>query len=120
MLFAFKNLYKRRSVGERNVVAEKYVSRSRKLLNLTPLISLNVRTYKYELEGSFDLQLGIEEKNAVRAALDSNWITTGPRIAEFEKNFADIIGHDVEAVAVSSANGCTSSLPGNGYWPRGW
>jgi dTDP-4-amino-4,6-dideoxygalactose transaminase len=51
----------------------------------------------------FDLQLGIEEQDAVKAALDSNWITAGPRIEEFEKNFAEAIGGEVNAVAVSSA-----------------
>ncbi len=51
----------------------------------------------------FDLQLGDEEKDAVRAALDSNWITAGPRIEEFEREFAETIGGEVEAVAVSSA-----------------
>lgn len=51
----------------------------------------------------FDLQLGIEEKDAVRAALDSNWITAGPRIEEFEKEFAQTVCGDVNAVAVSSA-----------------
>jgi dTDP-4-amino-4,6-dideoxygalactose transaminase len=51
----------------------------------------------------FDLQLGPEEKDAVRAALDSNWITAGPRIEQFEKEFAAVIGGDAFAVAVSSA-----------------
>lgn len=51
----------------------------------------------------FDLQLGVEEKDAVRAALDSNWITAGPRIEEFEKEFAQAIGGEANAVAVSSA-----------------
>jgi dTDP-4-amino-4,6-dideoxygalactose transaminase len=51
----------------------------------------------------FDLQLGAEEKDAVRAALDSNWITAGPRIEEFEKDFAEAIGGEATAVAVSSA-----------------
>lgn len=51
----------------------------------------------------FDLQLGAEEKDAVRAALDSNWITAGPRIEAFEKDFAEAIGGEATAVAVSSA-----------------
>jgi dTDP-4-amino-4,6-dideoxygalactose transaminase len=51
----------------------------------------------------FDLQLGAEEQDAVRAALDSNWITAGPRIEEFEKDFAEAIGGEVTAVTVSSA-----------------
>jgi len=51
----------------------------------------------------FDLQLGEEEKLAVMAVLDSNWLTAGPRIAEFEAEFAQAIGSDVTAVALSSA-----------------
>lgn len=51
----------------------------------------------------FDLQLGDEEKQAVMAVLDSNWLTAGPRIAEFETEFAAAIGGDVTAVALSSA-----------------
>lgn len=51
----------------------------------------------------FDLQLGEEEKNAVMAVLDSNWLTAGPRIAEFEAEFARAIGERVDAVALSSA-----------------
>lgn len=53
----------------------------------------------------FDLQLGDEEKDAVRAVLDSNWITAGPRIEDFERSFLEKIGADTtaNAVAVSSA-----------------
>ncbi len=51
----------------------------------------------------FDLQLGDEEKQAVMAVLDSNWLTAGPRIAEFEAEFASVTGGDVQAVALSSA-----------------
>lgn len=51
----------------------------------------------------FDLQLGEEEKHAVMAVLDSNWLTAGPRIAEFEAEFARAIGERVDAVALSSA-----------------
>lgn len=51
----------------------------------------------------FDLLLDAEEHAAVRAALDSNWITAGPRIEEFEQEFAKAIGGEVTAVAVSSA-----------------
>jgi len=50
----------------------------------------------------FDLQLENEEKEAVRAVLDSNWITAGPGIAEFETEFSAEIGADVIAVAVST------------------
>ncbi len=51
----------------------------------------------------FDLDLGAEEKQAAMAALDSNWLTAGPRIAEFESAFADAVGEGANAVAVSSA-----------------
>lgn len=51
----------------------------------------------------FDLQLDADEQDAVRAALDSNWITAGPRIEEFEQEFAKAIGGEATAVAVSSA-----------------
>lgn len=51
----------------------------------------------------FDLQLGDEEKQAVLAVLDSNWLTAGPRIAEFEAEFAQATGGNVQAVALASA-----------------
>jgi dTDP-4-amino-4,6-dideoxygalactose transaminase len=51
----------------------------------------------------FDLQLGDEEKHAVRDVLDSNWLTAGPRIAEFETRFSTALGGEVTSVAVSSA-----------------
>jgi dTDP-4-amino-4,6-dideoxygalactose transaminase len=51
----------------------------------------------------FDLVLGKEEKQAAMSVIDSNWLTTGPRIAEFEAAFADVVGGDYSAVAVSSA-----------------
>lgn len=51
----------------------------------------------------FDLQLGDEEKQSVRDVLDSNWITAGPRIADFEARFSMALGGEVASVAVSSA-----------------
>lgn len=50
----------------------------------------------------FDLTLGEEEKAAVLSVLDSNWLTAGPKIAEFESEFGKALGGG-EAVAVSSA-----------------
>ena len=35
----------------------------------------------------FDLVLGKEEKSAVLEVLKSNWLTTGPKISEFEDAF---------------------------------
>jgi len=51
----------------------------------------------------YDLQLAPAEKQAALAVLDSNWLTSGPRIAEFETAFAKALGGGVEAVALSSA-----------------
>ena len=51
----------------------------------------------------YDLQLSDAEKQATMAVLDSNWLTAGPKIAEFETLFSEAIGHGVESVALSSA-----------------
>lgn len=51
----------------------------------------------------FDLVLGAEEKQAVLNVMDSNWLTTGPKIAEFESAFSTALGGDCQAVALSSA-----------------
>ncbi|MFN8672194.1 MAG: DegT/DnrJ/EryC1/StrS family aminotransferase [Candidatus Sericytochromatia bacterium] len=49
---------------------------------------------------------GEEEKNAVMKALDSGWITTGPKTKEFEANFSEYIGckHSI------ALNSCTAGL----------
>jgi dTDP-4-amino-4,6-dideoxygalactose transaminase len=47
--------------------------------------------------------LGDEEVAEVTAALQSGWVTSGPRVKQFEQEFAAFIGGGVEAVAVSSA-----------------
>lgn len=53
-----------------------------------------------------DPVLGTDEKRALEAVIDSNWLTMGPRVAEFERAFAKV--HGVEtAVAVNS---CTAGL----------
>ncbi len=49
---------------------------------------------------------GDEEKKEVLAALESDWITTGPRTKQFEAEFAKYIGCR-EALAVNS---CTAAL----------
>ncbi|WP_445221291.1 DegT/DnrJ/EryC1/StrS family aminotransferase [Bradyrhizobium sp. Pa8] len=50
--------------------------------------------------------LGIDEKEALVAAIDSGWITMGDRVREFEQTFARM--HDAEdSIAVGS---CTAAL----------
>lgn len=50
--------------------------------------------------------LGPEEENAVLEVLRSGWISQGPKVAEFERQFAAYVGAK-HAVAVSS---CTTAL----------
>jgi perosamine synthetase len=50
--------------------------------------------------------IGVEEENAVIAALRSGWVSQGPQVGEFERSFADYVGAKC-AVAVSS---CTTAL----------
>lgn len=47
--------------------------------------------------------IGDAELEAAMAVLRSGWLTTGPKVREFEQKFADFLGEGVEAVAVSSA-----------------
>jgi dTDP-4-amino-4,6-dideoxygalactose transaminase len=47
-----------------------------------------------------------EELQSVRECLESGWLTTGPRVAEFERAFVDLSGASA-AVAVSS---CTHAM----------
>lgn len=56
----------------------------------------------------FELVLDQKEKHAVLSVLDSNWLTTGPKINEFETLFAEMIG-DGKIHAVAVAN-CTAAL----------
>ncbi len=49
---------------------------------------------------------GQEEEQAVLEALRSGWVSQGPKVAEFEKRFAEYVGARY-AVAVSS---CTTAL----------
>ena len=56
----------------------------------------------------FDLVLGQEEKQAVQAVLETNWLTAGAKIQEFETAFAQRMNNpQVQAIAVSS---CTAAL----------
>ena len=53
--------------------------------------------------------LGDEEVQAAADAIKSGWVAQGPRVAEFESNFATTVGaHD--AVAVSSATAVKNQL----------
>jgi len=56
----------------------------------------------------YDLKIGREEKDAVLAVLDSNWLTAGPRLSQFEQAFADNIGLPTEQVIATSS--CTAAL----------
>ena len=47
--------------------------------------------------------IGEEEIEAVVEAMRSGWLTTGPRAAAFEREFAAFLGPGLEAVAVNSA-----------------
>lgn len=49
---------------------------------------------------------GVEEEAAVLEVLRSGWVSQGPRVAEFERRFAEYVGA-THAVAVSS---CTTAL----------
>lgn len=50
--------------------------------------------------------IGPEEIEALRASVESGWLTTGPRVRAFEAAFADAVGAE-HAVALSS---CTAAL----------
>jgi dTDP-4-amino-4,6-dideoxygalactose transaminase len=50
----------------------------------------------------FRLELDEEDISSVTAVLRSGWLTTGPQVASFEKEFAEFVGGDVEAIAVAS------------------
>lgn len=47
--------------------------------------------------------IGEEEIAEVVQCLRSGWLTSGPKVRQFEIDIATYIGHDVQAVAVSSA-----------------
>ena len=47
--------------------------------------------------------IGEEEIAEVLDSLRSGWLTTGPKTKQFEQDFAEFLGGDVEAIAVNSA-----------------
>ncbi|MCE5286407.1 MAG: DegT/DnrJ/EryC1/StrS family aminotransferase [Pelosinus sp.] len=47
--------------------------------------------------------IGEDEINEVVNSLRSGWLTTGPKTKQFEEDFADFLGGNVEAIAVNSA-----------------
>jgi dTDP-4-amino-4,6-dideoxygalactose transaminase len=47
--------------------------------------------------------IGEEEINEVVDSLRSGWLTTGPKTKQFEQNFAQFLGGNIEAIAVNSA-----------------
>jgi dTDP-4-amino-4,6-dideoxygalactose transaminase len=51
----------------------------------------------------FRPSIGEDEVAAVTSVLRSGWLTTGPNARDFEQNFVDFLGGDVEAISVSSA-----------------
>ncbi|QLB20570.1 UDP-4-amino-4,6-dideoxy-N-acetyl-beta-L-altrosamine transaminase [Vespertiliibacter pulmonis] len=48
-------------------------------------------------------EIGEEEINEVIDTLRSGWVTTGPKTKQFEQDFKDYLGDDLEALAVNSA-----------------
>ncbi len=48
-------------------------------------------------------EIGEEEIQEVVDSLRSGWVTTGPKTKQFEQDFAQYIGEDVEAISVNSA-----------------
>src|SRR4030066_2296538 len=46
---------------------------------------------------------GEEEITEVANSIRSGWLTTGPKTKQFEKDFANYIGNDAEAISVNSA-----------------
>ncbi len=55
----------------------------------------------------FDLNYTHEETDATVEVLNSRWLVSGPKVKEFEDNFASYLGHGVKACAVTN---CTAAL----------
>ena len=53
---------------------------------------------------------------SIKEVLDSGWLTSGPKVKEFEEGFAQYIGRDQKALAVNSAtSGLHLALVGTGF-----
>ena len=62
--------------------------------------------------------IGDREIDAVVAALRSGWLSSGPKVKEFEAAFAEYVGGGVEAVSLNSATaGLHLALEGLGIGP---
>jgi len=48
-------------------------------------------------------EIGEEEIDDIVSVIRSGWVTTGPKSKQFESDFAELLGGDIEAIAVSSA-----------------
>lgn len=48
-------------------------------------------------------EIGEEEIAEVAASLRSGWVTTGPKARQFEQDFVEFLGGDVEAICINSA-----------------
>lgn len=48
-------------------------------------------------------EIGEEEINEVVDAIRSGWVTTGPKVRQFEQDFSRFLGSNLESIAVNSA-----------------
>lgn len=63
--------------------------------------------------------IGDEEINAVAECLRSGWMTTGPKTAQFEKEFGEYLGGDLHVISVNSAtSGLHLALEALGIGPN--
>jgi dTDP-4-amino-4,6-dideoxygalactose transaminase len=55
----------------------------------------------------FDLNYDDSEIKAVKEVLENKWLSAGPKVKEFETQFADYLGEDIKCCAIAN---CTSAL----------